>query len=62
MSSIKTERMDIDNTGARGDRALALRESGLALWQVAQRLGSSVQSAGAMIAKARKRRDAKVQA
>lgn len=57
MSSIKTERMDIDNTGAKGDRALALRESGLALWQVAERLGCSSHGANALIQASRKRRE-----
>jgi hypothetical protein len=62
MSSVKSERMDVANTGAKGDRALALRESGLALWQVAERIGCSPSSTNGMIQAARKRRDAKVQA
>jgi hypothetical protein len=58
MSSVKSEREDKE-TGARGDRALQLRESGLALWQVAARIGSSSASANGMIAAARRRREAR---
>lgn len=43
----------------KGDRALELYEQKVAIWVIAERLGSSSASVCAMIAKARARRDGK---
>lgn len=50
-----------DNRQSKSDRALELFEKGLDTGQIAARLGSTVTSVGALLSKARKRREREIE-